>query len=161
MGIPANRMRGRFISISPPNRGPDSDLENGKGEQTFQFTIDHPSWQLGAPCMPYSPGFKDKLIERESEAVRNNSTMRPLLAYGALAKGISHRLSLARKFGANIVASVSGSGTRAPRLRSEGNSLRAAMCCGPGSCLVERCNVQPDPPFDQQEILRFLNKVTD
>ena len=101
--------------------------------------------------MPYSPGFKDKLIERESEAVRNNSTMRPLLAYGALAKGISHRLSLARKFGANIVASVSGSGTRAPRLRSEGNSLRSTMCCGPGlPGRALQCPARPLPSISRR-----------
>jgi hypothetical protein len=50
-----------------------------------------------------------------------------------------------KKFGANIVASVSGSGTTAPRLRSEGNSLRHSLCSGPGPCLVERWHGQLDP----------------
>jgi hypothetical protein len=35
-------MRGRFISISPPNKGPGSNLESEKGEQLFQSTVDYP-----------------------------------------------------------------------------------------------------------------------
>lgn len=51
MEIPANKMRGRFFSIPPPNRGPGSNSESEDGVTGIPVTVDHTALAAPGPCL--------------------------------------------------------------------------------------------------------------